>query len=102
MNFKNMPELDWDYGYVMFWCIAGMQIICAVCFLIYSRRTAESGPVIVLDEQRQTGDEERRHARMKEHEGGETPFIRMKLEPLVRMLSGKSAMFRTGKVDSST
>eukprot|EP00960_Hanusia_phi_P069198 767026-Hanusia_phi.AAC.3 len=24
-----MPELDWDYGYVMFWCIAGMQIICA-------------------------------------------------------------------------
>ena len=29
MNFKNMPELEWDHGYLMFWCIAGLQITLA-------------------------------------------------------------------------
>jgi len=27
MNFKHMPELDSDYGYVIFWALAGLWML---------------------------------------------------------------------------
>ncbi|EKX54785.1 hypothetical protein GUITHDRAFT_99436 [Guillardia theta CCMP2712] len=100
MNFKNMPELEWDHGYLMFWCIAGLQITLAVCILIYSQRTGHSGPVIVLDEQRLVGGDGRPRVGMSGSKEGESSFLGLRIEPLARIMSGKSAIFRTGRVES--
>lgn len=35
MNFKNLPELDWKYGYFVFW---GICVAAAVVMLFYFRR----------------------------------------------------------------
>jgi magnesium transporter len=35
MNFKNMPELQWEYGYFM---VLGMVVVIAVSMLLYFRR----------------------------------------------------------------
>jgi magnesium transporter len=35
MNFKNMPELQWEYGYFM---VLGMVVVIAISMLLYFRR----------------------------------------------------------------
>jgi magnesium transporter len=35
MNFKYMPELDWQWGYFVLW---GVMILIAIVMLIYFRR----------------------------------------------------------------
>jgi len=36
MNFKHMPELDWDFGYV--WALGLMVISAVVPYLFFKRR----------------------------------------------------------------
>jgi magnesium transporter len=35
MNFKKLPELDWAYGYFVFW---GICVVAAFAMLLYFRR----------------------------------------------------------------
>jgi magnesium transporter len=35
MNFKNLPELEWKYGYFLFW---GIMVSISIIMLIFFRR----------------------------------------------------------------
>jgi magnesium transporter len=37
MNFKYIPELEWDWGYFMVW---GIMIVIAAVMVVYFRRKA--------------------------------------------------------------
>ncbi len=33
MNFKNLPELEWDYGYYLFWVVAALIVGASLSYM---------------------------------------------------------------------
>lgn len=47
MNFDNMPELRWEYGYLMFWMLATFVLVCALLFIGRASVIARKGTLVL-------------------------------------------------------